>query len=111
MTLWKRHLECVLEETKPSFEQYLGRAQGRVGMEAAGWTHGQDQGQGSDLGVSEGEEVAKLGRGLLGNQAGTGGWRKSPNVTLAWGSPKAGLGRRCQGQVVTLGGEPKGPGQ
>jgi len=44
MISWKRHLECVLEETKPSFEQHLGGAQGRVGMEAAGWTHGQDQG-------------------------------------------------------------------
>ena len=52
-----------------------------------------------------------MGKGLLGNQAGTGGWGKSPNVTLAWGSPKAGLERRRQGQVVTLGGEPTGPGQ
>ena len=97
--------------SKPSFEQRLGAAQGRVGVKAPGWTHGRDQDQGSDLGVSEGEVVAKLGSKLQGSQAGTGRWGKPLNVALVWGSPKAGLERRRQGQVVTLGREPKGPGQ
>lgn len=39
-------------------------------MEVPGWTHGLDQGQGRDLGVSEEEDIASLGRELLGRQAG-----------------------------------------
>ena len=70
-------LECALEEIKPSSEQHLGGAQGMVGMEVPGWTHGLNQGQGSDLGVSEEEDIASLGRGLLGCQAGWG--------TRTWG--------------------------